>query len=159
MADAVLSHLKVVGCSAARLGGKQAKHVVIMAGDALAATLEFTAPLKPSPQTVKDHHLVPKGAAGIDGGYIADVKIAACEIVPDEWPHGHWSMRVKRRLRARFDLDGPANVVVSCGGGSGIPEKQALAIWIVDIKLHAPTVGGQARRADRLPQESFYLLQ
>ena len=35
----------------------------------------------------------------------------------------------------------------------------ALAIWIVGIKLHALTVGGKASRADRLPQESFYLLQ
>jgi len=47
-----------------------------------------------------------------------------------------------RGFRVRFDLDCVADVVFSCGSDSGIPEKQAMAIWIVGIKLHGPTVCG-----------------
>jgi len=57
-------------------------------------------------------------------------------------PQGHWRMRVMRGFRVRFDLDCVADVVFSCGSDSGIPEKQAMAIWIVGIKLHGPTVCG-----------------
>jgi hypothetical protein len=35
--------------------------------------MAFVAALKPSPQTVEDGHFIPKGAAGINGGYIADI--------------------------------------------------------------------------------------
>jgi hypothetical protein len=133
MADAVLSHLKAVGCSAARLGGKQAEHVVIMAGDALAATLEFTAPLKPSPQTVKDHHLVPKGAAGIDGGYIADVKIVACKIVRERCSALEKQARATGFKAVEEGVEGPAYPevfldVLFCGAEPvGSREKQIAA--------------------------------
>jgi CRISPR-associated protein (TIGR02584 family) len=42
---------------------------------------------------MEDYDLVPKRAAGIDGGQIADAEIAASEIVRDEWPEGRWSVR------------------------------------------------------------------
>jgi hypothetical protein len=76
-----------------------------VAGDALAAASQFTAPFKPSPQTVEDHYLVPKCAAEIDGGDVADAEILVGQIVSDEWSDGQWSVRIEGGFRTRFDFD------------------------------------------------------
>jgi hypothetical protein len=76
-----------------------------VAGDALAAASEFAAPLEPSPQSVEDCYLVPKGRARIDGGHVADAEIATGEILGDEWSNPHRRVRIERRFRPRFDLD------------------------------------------------------
>ena len=128
-----------------------------MAGDPLAAASEFASPLKPSPQAVEDHYLIPKCAAGIDSGHVAHTEIATSEIIGDEGPDDHRSVRVERRFRTRFDLDRPSDVVVSCGGDGGISKQQALVVGIIRVKLHAPTVGGQFRRVECAPQDRLHL--
>lgn len=89
---AISSSLTALAHAAGTLGqaqkGQWPGHIVIVSivsGDALASSSKFTASLKPSPQTVEHHHLVPRSASGIDGSSIADVKIAAGEIVRDKW--------------------------------------------------------------------------
>ena len=153
MSGAVLSHPEIAHRLPACRRHQEPGDIVVVTGGALAAALEFAASFIPSTQAVEDHHLVPKSAASINSGDIPDVEILGEEIVGNEWPDDHRSMRVKRGLRARFDLDSPANIGVSSGSDGRIPELQTLALRVVAIKLDPCMIGGQACRFERIPQE------
>lgn len=130
-----------------------------MARDALSASLQFAAAVRPAAQAMQDNNLVPKSTAGGNGRHIANGQIKVRKIVRDVWLHDDRSMRVKGRLRARFDLDGATNVRIAFRGHGGIPEKQALTVGVVWIGFYTATIRLYLCGLECLPQQQIQPLQ
>ncbi|KAF1036361.1 MAG: hypothetical protein GAK33_03920 [Burkholderia lata] len=74
---------------------EQLVNIVVMPGNTLTAVTQFSTLLKPLPQTMKDHDLVPEGALGLNGHHIRYTQIEIRQIVCNVGTDGRYCMRVQ----------------------------------------------------------------
>jgi hypothetical protein len=70
--------------------------VVVVARHALATAAQHPALLEPAAQAVDDHHLIPEGPLGSDGGDTLDRKIDLRKVFVDLRPYGHRMVWIER---------------------------------------------------------------
>ena len=131
---------------------EQTMQVVVVPRHTLSFLSENAAPLVPATQAMRDYHLVPKGAGGVDGGHPAGREIESRGILSDVRLDRDRAVGVKSRFRARFNPYGGLHIGVFAWFDFGIPDEQGLTVRVGLVNLD---VAGAARGVGELSGEEF----